>query len=147
MKSYKKIKPGAVTKTAYLGLITRTDEQKARDTLPQPTATNPHSPTREDMGDISKGLRIMATLDWKTCQKCGELDGTSWTWEQIERGEMPRVPHHDGCRCLELPWLIEPELIGLPTLNWKRTRPSALGQVPQDTTWNEWIKSHPSSEY
>ncbi|MGS2691716.1 MULTISPECIES: hypothetical protein [Citrobacter] len=95
---------------------------------------------KED-GDITQGVKLVATLDWDTWPECGEMDGKTWKWGDPN---IPQLPHHDGCRCVLIPWLKDPVSLGVPVINWKRSRASVVGSVPQEMTWHEWIKIYPS---
>lgn len=97
--------------------------------------------SKKDHGDIAQGVKLIAALDWTTCQSCGVLDGNTWAWGDPNT---PILPHHDGCRCSFVLWMKEPETLGLPKLNMKRMRASAAGPVPQDMNYSQWIKLYPA---
>lgn len=84
--------------------------------------------TYEENRRILRGVLWVATLDVSTCPRCGALDG-----ELFPIDEGPRPPLHYGpCRCTTVPVLRSASDLG-------GTRASMDGQVPESTTFEEWI--------
>ena len=79
--------------------------------------------------DILVGEQWLATLDSRTCPRCGALDG-----KVFKIGAAPKRPLHFGpCRCTTVPYFGETETQG--------TRASQDGPVPEKTTYEQWLKS------
>jgi len=83
--------------------------------------------TYEENADLIRGVMWVATLDTGTCPVCGALDGTVFS---VDEGQRP--PAHFGCRCTTVPVLRSAAALG-------GTRASLDGQVPDSTTFAEWI--------
>ena len=76
--------------------------------------------TYENSRDVLSGMRIVATLDNRTCTQCGPLDG-----RLVKFGsKFPRPPFHPNCRCYLAP---EVHADLLP------------GRNPRPPTWSQWI--------
>lgn len=83
--------------------------------------------TYEENRHVLLGVMWIATLDVSTCPRCGDLDG-----QVFEVDEGPRPPIHYGpCRCTTGPVLRS---------DFGGTRASMDGQVPESTTFREWIE-------
>lgn len=80
---------------------------------------------------------VLATLDSKTCNVCGELDGKEYkVGEEIVCVNMP--PFHPLCRCTTVPYYDD-----APREDLTRTARDASGkgiEVPADMTYKEWRK-------
>lgn len=87
--------------------------------------------TYEEHRQLLRGVMWVATLDVSTCPRCGALDGRVF---DVDVG--PRPPEHFGCRCTTVPILRSAEDLG-------GTRASMDGQVPDATTFAEWIERQP----
>jgi SPP1 gp7 family putative phage head morphogenesis protein len=99
-----------------------------------------------------KGWRWLATLDRRTCLKCGPNDG-----KFVKQGDpKPALPRHWRCRCLWLPVVKNPissggsrpavkhikertiqHRDGSTSTKWKVKEAE---QVPVGTTYNAWLK-------
>ncbi|EAX8227259.1 hypothetical protein Q5R41_004472 [Salmonella enterica] len=103
--------------------------------------------TKASHCDLANGITMVATLDWKTCNTCGSLDGRNYRWEEIESGNVHMPPHHDGCRCTVVLWMKPAESLGMPNIgtSWRK-RASAVGPVPQTMTYPQWIRLYPHSK-
>ena len=100
--------------------------------------------------DIIDKLQWTATLDPRTCLRCGAEDGKMWPLE--EPHAVP--PLHWNCRCVCVPitktWEqlatknkgLAVELDKIPA----GTRASMGGPVSGDTTWESWLKDLPADE-
>jgi hypothetical protein len=77
--------------------------------------------------DVIKGTRLVCALDEQTCLKCLELDGST---------NPPKLPVHNGCRCVTVPVMKTfKELgldIGVDEEILEGPRSSAIGQVKSD---------------
>lgn len=78
---------------------------------------------------------VIATLDSKTCNICGELDGKVYPVEEAVTGKnMP--PFHCFCRCTDAPHYDDTNMTDMT-----RAARDADGdpiEVPADMTWKEW---------
>lgn len=78
--------------------------------------------------DILVGVKWVSTLDGRTSPQCRSLDG-----KVFPVTEGPRPPMHFRCRSAVVPYLGESSIKGL--------RASATGAVPDDMTYEQWLKS------
>jgi len=74
----------------------------------------------------------VATLDTRTSSICRALDG-----REFEYGKGPTPPQHFNCRSTTVPVIDYDELGFTPPPTG--TRASALGQVPADQSYGEWL--------
>lgn len=98
--------------------------------------------TYRDNSDLVGSVQFVATLDTRTCEECGPLDGKTWG---LDEAGLVVPPVHMNCRCLLIP----------VTKSWKElginldditpaSRASMDGVVPASMTYNEWLKAQPS---
>lgn len=94
-----------------------------------------------DNQDIVKGVQWVATLDTSTCVSCQSLDdGKIYP---VTSG--PRPPRHINCRCTTVPVLFSLRELGFNVNDFPpATRASMNGQVPQSTTYAEWLDRMPA---
>lgn len=102
--------------------------------------------------DLIEEEQWVATLDTRTCPKCGVLDG-----KKFPVGEGPMPPAHPpgpsggACRCARVP-IVRPlsEILGRKKRGEGKitagTRESMNGAVASTTTYEEWLKSLPQDE-
>ena len=76
--------------------------------------------------DIIQGVQMVATLDGRTTPYCRAIDG-----KVFGINEGPRPPFHWGCRTRTVPYLGKTSIAG--------TRASAIGPVPGDVTYQDWL--------
>lgn len=93
----------------------------------------------ENNSSVIKAWRFTATLDRRTTVICASLDGQTF---DLNTGPMP--PRHPNCRSTSAPVLKSWQELGqdfkeLPP----STRASMDGQVPETTTYQEWLKKQP----
>lgn len=81
----------------------------------------------EQNADIIKGVRWVSTLDSDTCVRCARLDGKVY-----KVGEGPRPTLHEFCRCTTV--------AVLTGFNIKGERASIFGPVPDDVTFDDFLK-------
>ena len=83
---------------------------------------------------------ILATLDSKTCNVCGDLDNKVYeVGKEVTGVNMP--PFHPLCRCTTVPHYDDTPTEGLPRV----ARDSETGknyEVPADMSWKEWKKEY-----
>lgn len=90
----------------------------------------------EANADLIKGVQWVATLDTRTCKRCGPIDGKVY-----KLGEGPRPPLHINCRCTTVPVLKSWRQIGIKVSDIpETTRASMNGQVPESLKFGEWVK-------
>ena len=86
---------------------------------------------------------ILATLDSKTCEICGELDGNVYeVGEEVTGVNMP--PFHPLCRCTDVPHYDD-----TPTEGLTRAARDADGnsiEVPADMTYKDWKREFATSQ-
>lgn len=91
--------------------------------------------------DIIKGLRWTATLDSRTSAVCRARDGKTFP---LNSG--PRPPAHWGCRSTMAPVLKSWRDIGIDMDELPPSaRASMDGQVPEDLSYQSWLKQQPAS--
>lgn len=119
----------AVNQNVLQGSTKRQTEAIVRTAL-----KNSSSQAREEMfkknQNVLKGYKAVVTLDTKTCSRCGALDGKFYGLEDPR----PSYPLHMNCRCEYVPVVKSAKSLGLGT------RASMNGQIPQDMTYNQWLK-------
>jgi SPP1 gp7 family putative phage head morphogenesis protein len=90
--------------------------------------------------DITKGIRWIATLDNRTCPRCGALDQVEFP---LDKG--PRPPLHPRCRCTSVP-VFKAEFA---ILQQGGSRPSVgdkgVKQVSSKLGYYDWLKTQPAS--
>lgn len=90
---------------------------------------------------LIKGIRLVETLDHRTCEQCMALDGKIYPTDSG-----PRPPHHMSCRGSTSPVIKSWSELGIDAEDIpESTRASMDGQVPEDVTYGEWLKNKPAS--
>lgn len=85
---------------------------------------------------LLKGVRLVETLDPRTCLQCMALDGKVY-----QMGKGPRPPHHFGCRGTSTPVIKSFRELGLDADELpESTRASMDGQVPADMNYQQWLE-------
>ena len=82
--------------------------------------------------------QILATLDNRTCDICGELDGQVY-WVKKAKIGVNYPPFHQNCRCTTIPYYDDIDL----TDQTRVARDPATGttyEVPAEMTYKEWKK-------
>lgn len=121
-----------------LGLSRRSLEQKTK-TLNNGIAQASRSEFVATNDDIFDGEQWVSMLETNTCEQCASLDGTVFPV-----GEGPRPTLHPNCRCEMVPVVKDWEAMGLEDLG-PGTRESMDGEVPETTTYNQWLRGQPAS--
>lgn len=129
-------------KSAEVATITHTTIQTA--------ANQVYRQTFDAHADLLKGVQWVATLDNKTCPRCGPLDGKWWSYEPNTPGavgvvaDMPTAPLHPRCRCVTVPVMKSAAELGLDLAGelTPGQRASLNGAVPDTLTWEEWVATH-----
>lgn len=89
--------------------------------------------------DIIKGLRWTSTLDGRTSAVCRSRDGEIFP---VNAG--PRPPAHIRCRSFMVPVVKSWRELGIPVDDMPAsTRASMDGQVPEELTYGDWLKTKP----
>ena len=87
---------------------------------------------------------ILATLDSKTCEICGELDGNVYeVGEEVTGVNMP--PFHPLCRCTDAPHYADTPTKGMVRV----ARDPETGKtydVPADMTYKDWKREFATSQ-
>jgi SPP1 gp7 family putative phage head morphogenesis protein len=87
-------------------------------------------------------VQYVATLDLRTCEACGSLDGSV---HELEEG--PRPPIHPGCRCTTVPVLKSWQGLGLSAKDVPAAvRASLDGQVPGSLTFPDWLRGRSAAD-
>jgi SPP1 gp7 family putative phage head morphogenesis protein len=91
--------------------------------------------------DLIKGERYTATIDGRTTLRCASLDG-----KLFKLGEGPMPPIHWNCRSVRTPVLKSWRDLGIDADDLPAsTRASMDGQIPEDTTFGEWLRGKPAA--
>ena len=100
-------------------------------------ATQARQTTFEENGDIIKGVKWLSTLDTRTSPICRARDGQVYGLQ-----DGPRPPAHPNCRSVVTPIVKSAAELGLRRREIAPgTRASMNGQVPQDLTYEQWLKT------
>ena len=89
--------------------------------------------------DITDQYQYVATLDSKTSAICRALDG-----KRFKYGQGPTPPQHFGCRSKVVAYIDFEKKYGIAPP--EGTRASALGQVPESTTYGTWLYTKQKGE-
>ncbi|MBN2492882.1 MAG: hypothetical protein JXQ29_18680 [Planctomycetes bacterium] len=82
-------------------------------------------------------------LDDATCITCSSLDGQTFP---LGEGPRPGEDSHPGCRCRLIPVIKSAKELGLTEEDLPEIERRAMdGDVPERTTYPEWLKSQPAS--
>lgn len=92
--------------------------------------------TYEENAGLIQAVQWVSTLDSRTCVECAGLDGTTFP---VSEGRRP--PAHARCRCTTVPVLKSWQDMGIDADEMPAgTRASMDGQVPEDLTYNQWLR-------
>lgn len=84
--------------------------------------------------------QILATLDSKTCEICGDKDGEVYeVGKEITGENMP--PFHCFCRCTDVPFYDDDDLSG-ETRVARDPETGKTVEVPADMTYKEWSQKY-----
>lgn len=109
-------------------------------TAVQHVSTVARQETFDRNADIVEGVQWVATLDKRTCPRCGALDGLVF---KGNKGLRP--PLHIQCRCTVIPVLSD-EFKGLDKGATRASKGAEGGaQVAADETYFDWLKRQPPS--
>ena len=86
--------------------------------------------------DIIAGEQWNATLDQRTCVRCGSLDNRTF-----KRGKGPMEPLHVNCRCVRIPLLSDE----FRFLDEGAKRSSKDGPVDAGISYFAWLKQQPAA--
>ncbi len=102
----------------------------------------------EANADVIKCYKYQATLDTRTSELCRAYDGLTWDKDYKPIGHefpfrKPRVNTHFNCRSTIIPVTKSWDELGVEGMDEasKGTRSSMNGYVPQDMTFNDWLKT------
>lgn len=83
---------------------------------------------------------ILATLDSKTCEICGELDGNVYeVGEEVTGVNMP--PFHPLCRCTDVPHYADTPTKGMVRVA-RDPETGKIYEVPADMTYKQWHEQY-----
>ena len=121
--------------------ISRRGAQAMVRTAVNHTATQSREALYKNNDDIVKGVQWVSTLDGRTTPICQSRDGQVFP---VESG--PRPPAHINCRSTTVPVVKSWRELGIDIDEAPAsTRASMDGQVPDKTTYNEWLSGQPAS--
>lgn len=103
------------------------------------TSTATREATFAENSDVIKSVQFVATLDARTTEICGGLDGKVFALD-----EGPRPPMHHQCRSEIIPVLKSWKELGIDLKKAPAgTRASMDGQVSENLTYGKWLKKQP----
>ncbi len=79
--------------------------------------------------------RVIAAIDCKTCDLCGDMDGKVFEMSQYQPGSTAN-PFHPWCRCCTSPFFEDMEGIGERFARDVKT--GERYKLPEDTTYRQW---------
>lgn len=96
----------------------------------------------DDNADILKGYRYTAVIDGRTSLICSSRDGNLYGIDKSK----PSLPAHFNCRSVYVPVVKSFKELGFDTEELPAsTRSSMNGQIPDDITYEAWLKKRPAS--
>jgi SPP1 gp7 family putative phage head morphogenesis protein len=108
----------------------------------------------QNNSDLIEGYQWVSTLDERTTDICQSYDGLVWIFDSKAReagqydlldGEV-YPPAHIRCRSTTVPLLVSWESLGISGDKIPEgSRASMNGQVPEKTTYKEWLVKQPAS--
>lgn len=127
--------------------ITRRDANSLVRTSVQTVANAARLETYKANADVVGELQFVATLDDRTTQQCAALDGKRWKLDGTPVGHdiaFQQPPLHWNCRSTLIPVTVTWKEMGFdaPELTGAQ-RASMDGQVPEDTTYETWLRKKP----
>lgn len=90
--------------------------------------------------DVIDAEMWTATLDDRTCLRCGPLDNRVYPI-----GKGPRAPLHFACRCVRVPVIKGRDKLIEAGLLKPGTRASVDGQVPESLKFEDWLRRQPEA--
>lgn len=115
-------------------------------TLTNHIATTARSATFKEYDYLFLGEKFLSVLDSRTTLQCGNRDGGIWTFDGkpvnaiAKRNSYRKPALHYNCRSLLIPEL-KPEY----DIKIDSTRSSEFGQVSDNLTYQEWLKTQSAS--
>ena len=99
--------------------------------------------------DVIKGLEYVATLDRRTCEKCGPLDGKIYYYNKDGSiSNFKQLPQHPLCRCIYAPatysWTELAQKQGIEIKN-QTQKDYFSGWEEKPYTYNDWLKDQEES--
>lgn len=123
----------------YADGLLEIDRRNAASVVRTAVAHTAHSARRQlyaANSDLIRGEVYTATLDGRTTPRCRALDG-----KVFALGDGPQPPLHWNCRSIRTPVLRSWRELGIDADELPAgTRASMDGQVPADTTYQEWLR-------
>lgn len=123
------------------GLNNSTEIRKMRNqfnTLSRTAVNSINSKVNQDIldrnKDILEGYKVVATLDGRTSMNCMKRDG-----KILDINTTDRPPYHYNCRTILTPVFKSSKELGI------ETRASMDGQVPEDLTYEKWLRTKSNS--
>jgi SPP1 gp7 family putative phage head morphogenesis protein len=95
----------------------------------------------DDNADILLGYRYTAVIDGRTTLLCSSRDGNVYGVDKTK----PSLPAHFNCRSVYVPVVKSLKELGFDDNLPASTRSSMDGQIPEDITYESWLKKKPAS--
>lgn len=120
--------------------ITARNAQAVVRTAVQHVSSVARGKTFDRNADIIQGVQWVATLDKRTCPRCGAMDGLVFP---ADKG--PRPPLHIQCRCSTIPVLSD-EFKALDRGGTRASKGAEGGQqVAADESYFQWLSRQPAA--
>lgn len=121
--------------------IGRTQARNVARTLANHAATMARQATFEENASLLRGVRFVATLDFRTTYICASLDGQVYA---VTDG--PRPPMHHQCRSTTVPVVKSWRELGFNARDLSEgQRQSLNGLVPDRLTYEDWFLRQPAA--
>jgi SPP1 gp7 family putative phage head morphogenesis protein len=91
--------------------------------------------------DLLRGYRYTAVIDGRTSLVCSSRDGNVYGIDKTK----PSLPAHFNCRSVYVPLVKSLKELGFGEDMPASTRASMNGQIPDDITYEAWLKKRPAS--
>lgn len=121
--------------------INRRDAEVTARTAVAHTANAARTEMYQSNGKFIKAVQWVSTLDGRTSAICRARDGMTFP---VDSG--PRPPAHPGCRSTTTPVIKSLKELGISGRDLPPgTRASMDGQVPEDLTYDGWLRQKPAA--
>lgn len=126
-----------VKRFAFIGDQTQNDLSMVVRTSVNAVTNQVKDAVYSENSDVIQQVQWRSTLDGRTSDICRARDGMVWDVDE----DHPVPPAHPNCRSVIVPVVASLADLGLSGEWSPSTRASMNGQVPDDLTYNDWLKT------
>lgn len=143
---------GTATRRGAIDMSRRTAEAVTRTSMNHLSSVARHQTYHQNQ-DVINGYQWVSTLDRRTSDICQDRDGNVWYFTDAEittgaillPGEV-YPPAHVSCRSSTCPIVKSWRALGIDRDKFpESTRASMNGQVPESTTYYQWLERQPAA--